>query len=243
MLKRILMNSEQEFKLEGNVMKSLEKKIGYNFKNKSYLVQAMTHSSYANEPLHRGSVCNERLEFLGDAVLSIVSAELLYTRLSKTPEGDLTKIRSSLICTESLSGFARELDLGNYLLLGRGEINMQGYDRDSTLENAFEALIAAIYLDGGMEEAKKFVLKFLVPVLESHKLKHFDYKTTLQEIVQQNPDETLGYAIVDQYGPDHNKTFVAEVYLNSNVIGRGEGKSKKGAERAAAKEALRLMGI
>ena len=223
-------------------MKALEKRIGYSFKNKDYLIVALTHSSFANER-HNGIECNERMEFLGDAVLSIISAEFLYKKYPKMPEGDLSKLRSSLVCTESLSGFAREIDLGSVLLLGKGEINTGGEDRPSILENAFEALIAAIYLDGGMECAKKFVLSFLEKAVENQRISFKDYKTTLQEVVQQNPDESVSYVLVGESGPDHNKMFEVEVHLNSNVIGRGKGKSKKSAEQEAAREALDLMGL
>lgn len=222
-------------------MSTLEEKIGYVFNDRSLMVEALTHSSYANE---KGNLdCNERLEFLGDAVLSIISAEYLYKKFPDTPEGKLSKIRSSLVCTQSLSGFAREIGLGSYLLLGKGESASGGYDRDSILENAFEALIAAIYLDGGMEKAKIFVLKFLARDIELHHFNFKDYKTTLQEIIQQNPDEKLNYVLIGEYGPDHDKRFEVEVHLNSNVIGRGIGRSKKQAEQEAAKEALSLMGI
>lgn len=224
-------------------MISLEKKINYTFKNKQYLMEALTHSSFANERQHKGAKSNERLEFLGDAVLSIISAELLFERFPDLPEGELSKLRASLVCTDSLSGFAKQINLGDYLFLGKGEVNVGGGNRPSTLENAFEALIAALYLDGGMKIAREFVLRFLTPALENHEIAYIDYKTTLQEIVQQNPGEVLAYTLVDEYGPDHNKTFVSEVHINSNVIGRGEGSSKKGAEQAAAKEALKLMGL
>lgn len=224
-------------------MISLEKQINYTFKNRNYLMEALTHSSFANERHHKGAKSNERLEFLGDAVLSIISAELLFERFSNLPEGELTKLRASLVCTDSLSGFARQINLGDYLFLGKGEVNVGGAGRPSTLENAFEALIAAIYLDGGMQAAKTFVLHFLIPAIENHEQAYIDYKTTLQEIVQQNPGEVLAYTLVDEFGPDHDKTFVAEVHINSNVIGRGEGRSKKGAEQAAAREALKLMGL
>jgi ribonuclease-3 len=223
-------------------MKALEKRINYSFHNKAYLMEALTHSSFANER-HNGSNSNERMEFLGDAVLSIISAEYLFEKYPNMPEGELSKLRSSLVCTDSLSSFAREIDLGSVLLLGKGEINTGGYDRPSILENAFEALIAAIYLDGGMEQARKFVLGFLSKALENHQINFKDYKTTLQEVVQQNPDESVNYVLVGESGPDHNKTFEVEVHLNSNVIGKGKGRSKKSAEQAAAKEALKLMGL
>ncbi len=220
----------------------LEEKIGYKFKNIEYLNEALTHSSYANE-VRNGIKCNERMEFLGDAVLSIISAEFLFEEFPDMAEGDLSKLRSSLVCTASLSGFAKEINLGNYLLMGKGEINNGGQERPSILEDAFEALIAAVYLDGGMEYAKKHVLHFLEAELKNHRINFKDYKTYLQEIVQQNPDETLNYVITGEFGPDHNKTFEAEVHLNSNVIGKGCGKSKKQAEQEAAKEALQLMGL
>lgn len=223
-------------------MKALEKRIKYSFNNNNYLLEALTHSSFANE--RHGNVCsNERMEFLGDAVLSIISAEYLYTKYPDMPEGQLSKLRSSLVCTDSLSEFAREIDLGSALLLGKGEVNTGGFDRPSILENAFEALIAAIYLDGGMEMARRFVLSFLSKALENHQINFKDYKSTLQEVVQQNPDENVTYVLVGESGPDHDKTFEVEVHLNSNVIGRGKGRSKKSAEQEAAREALMLMGI
>lgn len=223
-------------------MKTLEKRINYKFNNRQYLMEALTHSSFANER-HAGAQCNERMEFLGDAVLSIISAEFLYKKYPDMPEGELTKLRSSLVCTQSLSGFARQINLGSYLFLGKGEVLTNGADRPSILENAFEALIAAIYLDSDMENAKRFVLSFLEPALENHKSSFTDYKTMLQEIVQQNPGENVNYVFVGESGPDHDKVFEMEVCLNSNVIGRGKGKSKKSAEQEAARQALELMGL
>ncbi len=223
-------------------MKKLEEKIEYTFKDKNLLTQAVTHSSYANEK--QGEIkCNERLEFLGDAVISIVSAQYLYENFPDMPEGDLSKLRSSLVCTRSLSDFARQIDLGSYMLLGKGELNTGGRDRDSILEDAFEALTAAIYLDGGMDCAKKHVLHFLAEAINTHHINFKDYKTTLQEVIQKNPDQSITYVVSGESGPDHNKRFEVEVHLNSNVIGRGTGKSKKQAEQEAAKEALSLMGI
>lgn len=223
-------------------MIALEKRIGYKFKNQNYLMEALTHSTFAYER-DNGMKCNERLEFLGDAVLSAISAEFLFNKYPDMPEGQLTKLRASLVCTESLSTFARKIDLGKALLLGKGEANTGGADRPSNLENAFEALIAAIYLDGGTECARTFVLGFLNEALESHNINFNDYKTTLQEVVQKNPGENVTYVLVGESGPDHNKEFVMEVHLNSNVIGVGKGRSKKSAEQAAAKEALELMGL
>lgn len=223
-------------------MKKLEEKIEYTFKDKCLITQALTHSSYANEK-QGGIKCNERLEFLGDAVISIVSAQYLYESFPDMPEGDLSKLRSSLVCTRSLSDFARQIDLGSYMLLGKGELNTGGRDRDSILEDAFEALTAAIYLDGGMECAKKHVLRFLAKAVNTHHINFKDYKTTLQEVIQKNPDQSITYVVSGESGPDHNKRFEVEVHLNSNVIGKGVGKSKKQAEQEAAKEALSLMGI
>lgn len=223
-------------------MESLEKKINYRFKNREYIMEALTHSSFANER-GNGIKSNERMEFLGDSVLSLVSSQLLFETYPDTPEGELTKLKASLVCTESLSGFARQINLGNYLFLGKGEVHTNGAQRPSILEDAFESLIAAIYLDGGLECAREFVTGFLKPALENHNINFKDYKTTLQEIIQQNPDQTLNYVFAGSSGPDHNKVFEAEVHLNSNVIGRGKGRTKKAAEQAAAKEALKLMGI
>lgn len=228
-------------KQERNDLEQLAQKTGHTFENIQFLRTAVTHSSYANER-GRDSVCNERQEFLGDAVLSIVVSDYLYksTHLS---EGDLTKLRAALVCEKSLCGFARKLDLGSFMLLGRGEINTGGTDRPSILADAFEAVIAAIYLDGGIEAARGFVIPFVESALEDRKQSSFeDYKTLLQEIVQKNPQESLSYVLVAEQGPDHDKRFVVEVHLNSNVIGKGIGRSKKSAEQLAAKEALELMG-
>jgi len=222
-------------------VQQIEQKIGYNFKDKKLLRTALTHSSYANE-LHRGEN-NERLEFLGDAVLSIVVADYIFHLYSDKKEGELTKLRASLVCESTLAGYARQLGLGGKLLLGRGEQHSGGADRPSILADAFEALIAAIYLDGGMEEARRFVLSFTKKEIEHPAVRRTaDYKTTLQEIVQQNEGERLEYVLVGESGPDHNKHFVVEVHLNSNVIGKGGGRSKKEAEQQAARAALELMG-
>ncbi|MBQ4312895.1 MAG: ribonuclease III [Clostridia bacterium] len=222
-------------------MELLEKRIGYTFRDKELLRTALTHSSYANE-MHRGE-CNERLEFLGDAVLSIVVSEYIFNHYRNKKEGDLTKLRASLVCESTLAGFARQLRLGDFLLLGKGERRTNGADRPSILADGFEALIAAIYLDGGMDSARRFVLEYTEPEILSPKVrKTSDYKTTLQEIVQQSSGEILEYVLVGESGPDHNKHFVAEVHLNSNVIGRGGGHSKKEAEQQAARAALELMG-
>ncbi len=222
-------------------MQGLEEKIKYSYKDKELLLQALTHSSYANERQTKyGS--NERLEFLGDSVLGVITAEYFYKTFPDMPEGELTKLRAAAVCEKSLYRFAKQIDLGDYLLLGKGELNTGGRERPSILADAFEAVIASIYLDGGMEEAKKFVLSF-VKKMGNKKLSFSDYKTTLQEVIQKNPEELLEYVLVGESGPDHNKCFEVEVHLNSNVIGKGKGKSKKIAEQQAAKEALELMGL
>lgn len=221
-------------------MKELEKNIGYSFRNKELLELALSHSSYANEK--HGRQDNERLEFLGDSVLGFITAEYLFSTLKNRPEGELTKLRANAVCEKSLAVFANEINLGDYILLGKGEIMTGGRERPSILSDAFESVIAAIYLDGGMEEAKKFVLRF-VSTSTTDTVKATDYKTMLQEVIQKNPDEHLTYRLVAESGPDHNKEFTVEVYLNSNCIGTGRGHSKKKAEQEAAREALELMGI
>lgn len=224
-------------------MVDLQDKIGYQFNNVSLLKEALTHSSYANEHRSQNIRYNERLEFLGDAVLSIVVSDYIFKNCPELPEGELTKLRASLVCEKSLYEFAKKIDLGNYLLLSKGERNNGGADRPSILSDAFEALIAAIYIDGGMKSASKHILNFVIPEIKNSKKKRInDYKTTLQEIIQKNPGEQLEYVLVNESGPDHNKHFVVEVHLNSNVIGKGGGRSKKEAEQQAAREALELMG-
>lgn len=218
-----------------------EEIIKYNFKNKQLIHQALTHSSYANERKHpNGS--NERLEFLGDSVLSIVVSDYLYKNLN-VAEGQLTKIRASLVCEKSLHIFAMKINLGDFLLLGKGEENTGGRQRPSILADAFEAVIAAIYLDGGMEAAAKHILRFMPEDITRAAQPVFsDFKTVLQEVVQKNPEEKVEYVLIGEEGPDHDKRFVVEVCLNSQVIGKGSGRSKKEAEQLAAKEALELMG-
>ena len=224
------------------MLEDFEKLIGYHFKNKEILLNALTHSSFANEVKeHRGS--NERLEFLGDAVLSIIIADYLYFHNSHVPEGELTRLRSMIVCEKALYGFANQLSLGKYIRLGHGEENTKGRERSSILADAFEAVIASIYIDGGLDAARKFVTsfadKFFSLRLENG---YKDYKTILQEIVQKNHGERLEYVLTGESGPDHAKEFVVEVHLNSNIIGEGHGGSKKEAEQLGAKEALVLMG-
>ncbi len=224
-------------------MEDLQNIIGYHFTNKELLVEALTHSSYANEHRSKHIRYNERLEFLGDAVLSIVVSDYIFKNCPELPEGELTKLRASLVCEKSLFEFAKTINLGKYLVLSKGERNNGGAERPSIVSDAFEALIAAIYIDGGMDAAAKHILHFVIPAIKNSKKKKInDYKTTLQEIIQKNPGEQLEYVLVGQSGPDHNKHFVVEVHLNSNVIGKGGGRSKKEAEQQAAREALELMG-
>jgi len=220
----------------------LEGKLDYTFSDLSLLDVALTHSSYANEK-GPGNPYNERLEFLGDSVLGFIAADWFFEEYRDRPEGKLTKMRAAAVCEEACHGFAKELDLGKYLLLGKGEQKNGGRERVSILADAFEAVIAAIYLDGGIEAASKFVLGFITNAVQKNEITFKDYKTRLQEIIQKNPEEQLTYVLAGESGPDHDKRFEVEVHLNSNVIGRGTGKSKKHAEQEAAREALKLMGL
>ncbi|MBO4277381.1 MAG: ribonuclease III [Clostridia bacterium] len=223
----------------------LEEVIGYKFKNRELLQTAITHSSYCNENRRHGpEQSNERSEFLGDSVLSIIASELLFTRYPDADEGFLTRTRAALVCEDSLASFSESFGLGGYMLFGKGESAANGgRHRKSTVADAFEALLAAIYLDGGMEEAKKFALPFLEKMLAAViKTGTEDYKSRLQRIVQQTPEETLTYKQVSESGPPHDRTFGYEVYLNSNLLGSGKGRSKREAEQAAAREALILIG-
>ncbi len=221
-------------------LQELEKNIGYEFRDRSLLELALTHSSYANEHGHHRD--NERLEFLGDSVLGFITADYLFRKFESEPEGELTRHRANAVCEKTLAGFAEEIRLGEYIRLGKGEKNTGGDKRPSILSDAFESVIAAIYLDGGVREARRFVLRF-VPTADTGAKPLVDYKTMLQEVIQKNPDEHLRYELAAEAGPDHDKTFTVEVYLNSNCIGTGAGHSKKKAEQAAACEALKLMGI
>ncbi len=223
------------------IIEELQTKLGYRFKDEKLLIRALSHSSYVNEN-HPVGESNERLEFLGDSVLGLVTAENFYTNYTKLPEGELTKLRAAMVCEKSLAGFAKKLDLGKYLLLGKGENLTGGRERPSIQADAFEAIIAAIYLDGGIEAARKFVLSYIDEAVRQHQ-SFKDYKTMLQEVVQRNPGELVEYVLVGETGPDHDKRFAVEVHLNSNVIGKGVGRSKKRAEQEAAREALELMGL
>ena len=224
-------------------MNSLETKLNYKFNNIKLLEGALIHSSYANE-VRANTHSNERLEFLGDSVLSIIVSEHIYNKYPNMPEGELTRLRASLVCEKSLCAFSRELGIGEFLKLGKGEDKNGGRERDSILADAFEAVLAAIYLDGGMKAARKHVMNTVLRDLKHHcdEDTFKDYKTTLQEIIQRNPEESITYILIDESGPDHDKSFTVEVHLNSNTIGAGTGKSKKQAEQMAAKQALKLMG-
>ena len=220
-------------------MESLERKLGYSFQNRELLSEALNHSSYANEH-KQGLGSNERLEFLGDSVLGFVAAEFLFKRHGNLPEGDLTRMRAALVCEQRLYEVAKELELGGYLRLGRGEEAGGGRERQSILADATEAVFAAVYLDGGMEKARELIGRVLLsraPQAEERR----DYKTTLQEVVQRKSGQALTYHMTSQQGPDHNKTFYFEVRLNEAVVGRGEGRSKKEAEQDAARDALEHM--
>ena len=214
-------------------LKQLEEKIGYAFHDRSLLKKAMMYSSYINEKQLPKHECNERLEFLGDAVLELVSSEFLFHAHPDMPEGELTKTRASMVCEPSLAFCARELKLGEYLLLGKGEDATGGRQRDSVTSDAMEALIGAIYLDGGFANAKEFIHRFVLNDLEHRKL-FFDSKTILQEIVQAHFREHIQYELVNEEGPDHNKSFEVAVYIGRDCLGTGKGRTKKAAEQEAA---------
>ncbi len=220
-----------------------EKKIGYKFKNRDLLLRAVTHSSYANENRAEKVLDNERLEFLGDSVLGMNTALYLFEKYPNEHEGELTKMRSALVCTTALCERARAINLGDELRLGHGEESGGGRERDSILADAFEAVIGAIYLDSGEEEVRRFIKRFVFDAEKGAEWTVTDYKTTLQEIVQKNRGEKLSYRTLETNGPDHERNFTVEVMINSNHIGTGYGHSKKEAEQMAAREALKLMGM
>ena len=223
-------------------LEEFENVIDYKFNNRDLLFEALSHSSFANESKHRYR-SNERLEFLGDSVLSIVVSDYLFENFTDIPEGELTKTRATLVCEKALYNFGSRINLGSYIMLGKGEEIAGGRERPSIIADAFEAVIAAIYLDGGMEAAKRHIMRFLPSdVLGAAAEAYDDYKTILQEIIQRNPEERVEYRLVSESGPDPNKSFPVRVMLNSNIIGEGTAHSKKSAEQLAAREALRLMG-
>ena len=218
-------------------LKKLQQVIGYQFQDPHLLQQALTHSSYANEKKLGKLGCNERLEFLGDAVLELISSDFLYKEFPKVPEGELTKKRASLVCEPSLAFCARAFGLPDYLLLGKGEEITGGRKRDSIISDATEALLGAIYLDGGFASAKEFVLKFILNDIDSKRL-FYDSKTILQEIVQENKGQAVQYVLISEEGPDHDKQFTVDVQISGVVSGTGTGHTKKAAEQAAAYEAI-----
>lgn len=223
-------------------MEKLEDKIGYKFNNQKLLKIALTHSSYANES--GGKLESyERLEFLGDSILGMVTSEYIFKNYPQYPEGSLTKLRASLVCEKQLHLFSTELGISNFIKVSKGEQHCGGKHRPSIMADIFEAICAAIYLDAGMNEASKFILRFIIPALKNPMLPDIhDYKTDLQEVVQKNPEETIEYVLVKETGPDHDKRFTVEAKINNNVVGKGTGKSKKEAEQHAARETLMLMG-
>ena len=220
------------------MIKDLENAFGYRFKNITLLQNALAHSSYANERCHDSLKSNERLEFLGDSILGMVVAEYLYRNFPDRPEGDLTRMRADMVCERSLAMIAERIDLGKHLLLGNGEESSGGRTRDSILADAVESVIAACFLDGGMEPARKFIEGFVLTDVPVRKLRNADYKTALQGLVQQKKNQVLSYALVEESGPDHDKHFVVQVSLNGAVVGTGEGRSKKKAEQDAAHNAI-----
>ncbi len=220
-------------------METLEAKLGYTFRDRSLLENALTHSSYANE--NRDCLgSNERLEFLGDSILGMVTADYLYKKHPDLPEGDLTRTRAARVCEESLVEVADRLDLGAYLKLGRGEATGGGRTRPSIRADAVEAVLAAVYLDGGLVEARKIIQRFILDK-ETEKSANRDYKTALQELVQRQSGQTLSYRLTGQSGPDHAKAFTVAVDLNGETVGEGTGHSKKEAEQMAAKAALETL--
>lgn len=223
------------------MIRELEEAIGYRFKNITLLQNALAHSSYANERWHNSLLSNERLEFLGDSILGMLVAEYLYRTFPDRPEGELTRMRADMVCETTLAAIADQIDLGKHLNLGRGEELSGGRTRPSILADAVESVIAASFLDGGMEAARQFIVKFVLPTVPVTRLHHEDFKTDLQELVQKKRDQVLHYALVSESGPDHDKEFVVELTLNGRLLGRGLGSSKKRAEQDAARQALEKL--
>ena len=223
------------------MIKDLEAAIGYKFKNIALLQNALAHSSYANERWHNSLMSNERLEFLGDSILGMCVAEYLYCTFPDRPEGELTRMRADMVCEQTLANVAGRIGLGEHLLLGKGEEQGGGRTRNSILADAVESVIAASFLDGGMSAAKQFIQKFILVEVPVKKLHNVDYKTSLQELVQQKKNQVLTYALVGESGPDHDKHFEVEVSLNGKVVGLGSGSSKKRAEQDAARVAIEAL--
>ena len=225
------------------MLSELEAGLGYTFRDKSILENALTHSSYANENRERGLHDNERLEFLGDSILGFVVADYLYRSFPDKPEGELTRIRADLVCEKNLARAAATIRLGSFLLLGHGEEHGGGRKRDSIVSDAMESVIAASYMDGGFSAAKEIIDRLILCDVPAGKPHNFDYKTALQELVQRKKDQQIHYELTGESGPDHDKHFVVAVRFNSDRVARGEGRSKKAAEQCAAKEALKLLGV
>ena len=223
------------------MIKDLEAALGYKFQNITLLQNALTHSSYANERWHNSLLSNERLEFLGDSILGMVVADYLYKHFPDRPEGELTRMRADMVCETSLAEIANRLDLGKHLLLGHGEERFGGRNRASILADAVESVIAASFLDGGMAAAAGIIDRFVLCDVPVSKLHNMDYKTTLQELVQQKRNQNLCYRLVGEAGPDHDKKVTAQVLLNDRIIGEGIGSSKKRAEQDAARAALKNL--
>jgi len=219
----------------------LQEKLNYSFKNISLLKEALTHSSYANEKRKSGVVSNERLEFLGDSVLGMVVAAMIFRAVPALPEGQMTRLRAELVCEKSLTAIADVLGLGECLVLGHGEEKSGGRGRPSILADSVEAVLAALYLDGGFKPVERFINKYLGSRMHPKEYENTDYKTSLQEVIQEKAGQTLSYFVTNESGPDHLKNFVVEVRLNNEVIGKGEGRSKKEAEQAAARAALEVI--
>ena len=223
------------------MIKDLETAIGYRFHNISLLQNALTHSSYANERWHNSLLSNERLEFLGDSVLGMLVAEYLYRTFPDRPEGELTRMRADMVCEKTLASVANSIGLGEHLLLGHGEEQSKGRTRNSILADAMESVIAACFLDGGMAAAEGIVKRFILTEVPVKKMHNADYKTALQELVQQKKNQVLAYSLIGESGPDHDKQFVVEVSLNGKPVGQGTGTSKKRAEQMAAQAAIALL--
>ena len=221
-------------------LKALQERIGYTFRNEALLKQAMTHKSYANEMQINKADSYERIEFLGDAVLELITSEFLFRGYTNVQEGELTKMRASMVCEQSLAFCARDLHIGEFVLLGKGEECTGGRSRDSITSDAMEAIIGAIYLDSGMEAAREFVHKFVLNDLEKKQL-FLDSKTTLQELAQGKLKKNLEYRLVNEQGPEHDKIFAVQVYLDEELLGEGSGRTKKHAEQQAAYEALLIL--
>ncbi len=220
-----------------DAVEKLQEKIGYRFNDVNLLKQAITHSSFTNEQRINKIGHYERLEFLGDAVLELVTSDFLFARDEQMPEGELTKLRASIVCEPTLALCAREIDLGDYIFLGRGEDNGGGRERDSILSDSFEAVIGAIYMDGGMEPAAKHIHRFVLDNVEERRL-FYDSKSNLQELIQGKLKKDFRYVLLEESGPEHNKSFVVEVLMEDESLGKGTGRTKKAAEQQAAYRAL-----